>query len=54
VNLRRLLEDKSLFGALYGVYIIILMELKTVVQHSADKKGSNSCPLQQYYEQNYY
>jgi hypothetical protein len=33
---------KILFGALYGVYTLPLMELKTVLQHRVVKKGPTS------------
>jgi hypothetical protein len=42
VSLSRVLEGKSLFGALYGVYSLTLIELKSMLQHSMAKKGSNA------------
>jgi hypothetical protein len=42
VNLCRVLEGKSPFGALYAFYTLNLTELKAVLQHSAVKKGSRA------------
>jgi L-lactate permease len=42
VSLCRVLEGRSLFGALYGFYSITLSELKSVLQQSAARKVSPS------------
>lgn len=44
VSLCRVLEGKNLFGALYGICWLALVELEATVQHSAVKKTSLAAP----------